>query len=68
MPPCIGLSTKMHDKKNATIFAILRQSFAVMWPLEWFKTNFEIFIIIVITDIFFGGETVDLVDKNTAYK
>ena len=59
----------MHDNNNATIFAILRQSFAVMWPIQWLKATFEKFIIIIIIiNFFFGGETVNLVVKNTAYK
>ena len=59
----------MHDKKNATIFSILRQSFAVMWPIKWFKATFEIFVIIINTNFFFlEGKLFNLVVKNTAYE
>ena len=39
----------MHDKENASIFALLRQSFAVIWPLKWFKAAFDTLV------FFFGG-------------
>ena len=57
----------MHNKKHATIFAILRQTLAVMWSIKWLKATFEIFIILDI-NIFFGREIVTLVVKRTAYK
>ena len=41
MPPALGV----HNKKNATIFALLRQSFAVIWPLKWFEATFETFVL-----------------------
>ena len=41
MPPALGV----HDNENATIFALLRLSFAVIWPLKWFKATFETFVL-----------------------
>ena len=49
VPTCIGLLyTKVHDKKNVTIFGLLRQSFAVIRPLKLFKATFKTFIINII--------------------
>ena len=42
----------------------LRQSFAVIWPVKRFKATFEPFII----SIFWGGEDINLLTKNTAYR
>ena len=35
----------MHDKENATIFALLRQFFAVIWPLKWYKATFDALVL-----------------------
>ena len=53
MPPALGV----HDKKKATIFALLRQSFAVIWPLKWFKATFETFV------LFFFRQSINLLNK-----
>ena len=39
----------MYGKENASIFALLKQSFEVIWPLKWFKATFDALGI-----IFFG--------------
>ena len=55
MPLCIGLSTKMHDKKNETIFAILRHSFAVVWPVKGSKPLLKYLLLSLLLIFFWRG-------------
>ena len=41
--PFIGLSNKMRNKKIIMFFAHPRQSFILIWILEWFKAALETF-------------------------
>ena len=48
-------------------FSFMRQFFAVIWPLKWFKVTFETFIIVF---LLWGKEerVFNLLVKNTAFK
>ena len=48
-------------------FFFMRQSYAVIWPLKWFKVTFETFIIVLV--LWMGeGRVFNLLVKNTAFK